>query len=401
MTSKPHLIRELKDERSGLIGYLVIDTLVAGRSCGGVRMVTDVTLSEVKALARAMTLKYGFLGDPTIGGAKAGIAVLADCPAEKKTKILQSFGRQIAPSLKSKQYIPWTDMHAGPGEIATILRAAGVRPGSMPDSAYTTALSVFGSIQAACRFKHISLPEITVAIEGFGRVGSSLAGELAEAGAKIVAVSTRLGAVRDRNGLDIEELVRTRKIRGDDFIRQLRTGKPIDKRDLLELDVDVLVPAARPDSIHEKNAGRLRARIIAPAANNPITAGAEAIIHASDILSVPDFVANTGGIYGSRLQGRMSPERIHRLFLGAYSDMVFTLLRRAQETGLTPRDLAERIAKENRIRIRENEARNTSGARRLLRGAALGLLDSPLTPNHLVDGLLYRWAQRDLSSKVK
>ena len=387
MTWEPQTVRIIEDERIGLTGYLVIDTLVAGRSCGGVRLVADVTLKEVKALARAMTLKYGFLNDHTIGGAKAGIQIPEDCPAGKKRDILRSFGRSIAPILKSETYIPWTDMNAGPDDIAAILEAAGVVPGRMPDSSHPTALSVLGSIRAACRFSGMDPSGITVAIEGLGNVGTHLAEELSRFGTRIVAVSTHLEARYTEEGFDLQDLN--------------RRYERIDHKTLLELDVDVLVPAARPWTINEDNAERIRAKIVAPAANRPMTPAAVEILQGRGVLLVPDFVANLGGVYGSRLQGRMSKERIRSLFLGPYAEMVFTLLRRAQEAGLSPRELAERIAEENLARIRESEAKSTSGARRLLRKTALSLLDGPLTPNRLVDSLLYRWAQRDLSSKVK
>lgn len=371
MTRTPHLVREITDAESGLTAYLVIDTLTAGRSCGGVRMLPDVTLDEVKALARAMSLKYGFLNDHTVGGAKAGVRIPEGAPAGEKHAILRAFGRSIAPVLRSGSYLPWTDMNAGREDIAAILEAAGVKPGRMPDSSRTTALSVLGSIRAACGLQGIRLPGITVAIEGLGNVGTHLAQELSGLGAKILATSTR-------------EKARTNR------------GEPIGHRALLELDVDVLVPAARPWTIDESNAEKIRARIIAPAANCPTTPAAEDMLQKRGVLVVPDFIANLGGIYGSRLQGRMSPQRIFDLFMGPYCEMVTTLLRRARATGTSPRALAEKIAKENLSRIRESESSS-----RLLRRAALSVLDSPLAPRRLTDYFLFRWAKKDLSGKVR
>jgi glutamate dehydrogenase/leucine dehydrogenase len=369
MNGKPHLIREVKDDQAGLHGFLVIDTLTAGRSCGGVRMLPDVTLDEVKALARAMTKKYGFLNDHTVGGAKAGVVIPYDCPAEKKQEILGAFGRSIAPLLQSGHYIPWTDMNAGPDDIAVILESAGVKPGRMPDSSRPTALSVLGSIQAACIFNNLQLPEITAAIEGLGNVGTHLARELSSLGVKIIATSTRKKASTHR-------------------------GEPIDHRALLELEVDVLIPAARPWTIDETNAGKIRAKIVAPAANCPATPAAEETLERRGVLVIPDFVANLGGIYGSRLEGRMSPQRIHDLFIGPFRDLVLNLLRRARAEGISPRMLAERIAEENFSRFRHGKSSS-----RLLRQAALALIDSPLIPGRLTNYLLYRWAKKDLASK--
>lgn len=380
MTRKPHLVREIVDGESGLTAYLVIDTLTGGRSCGGVRMLPDVTLEEVKSLARSMTMKYAFLNDRTVGGAKAGIAIPYGCPSEKKKKILQSFGRQIAPLIRSRQYLPWTDMNAGREDIAIILRAAGMKPKKMPDSSHPTALSVFASIQAACRFTNRDPSKITVAIEGLGKVGTHLARELSASGAKILACSTHQEARYYPEGFDPQDTK--------------RPHERIDHPALLELDVDVLVPAARPGSINETNAPRLRAKIITPAANNPITPEAEQILVGKGTLSIPDFIANLGGIYGSRLNGRMSKKRIHHLFMGPYAEMVLKLLRRAEETNQSPRQLAERIAEENLALVRQTNPAP------FLRRAALSLLDLPLTPNPLSDRLLYIWARKDLSGKV-
>jgi len=380
MTRKPHLVREINDAESGLTAYLVIDTLTAGRSCGGVRMLPDVTLDEVKALARAMTLKYGFLCDNTIGGAKAGVKIPHDCPAEKKQKLLTAFGRAIAPILKSKTYIPWTDMNAGPEDIATILHAAGLKPGRLPDSSRPTALSVLASIQAACRFIGRDPSKITVAIEGLGNVGAHLARELSSSGAKILGYSTHREARYYPDGFDPED--------------PDRRHESIDHQSLLQLEVDVLVPAARPWTIDERNADKIRAGIIAPAANNPITPKAEEVLISKGIISVPDFIANLGGIYGSRLDGRMSEKRIRRLFMGPYSKMVLKLLRSAEESGQSPRQLAEKIAEENLSRMRPEK---TSP---LLLRAALSLLNLPMVPNPLVDRLLFNWAEKDLFGKV-
>jgi glutamate dehydrogenase (NAD(P)+) len=270
----------------------------------------------------------------------------------------------------------------------------------IPDSAYYTALSVLGAIRAACEVRGTEMSRATVAIEGLGHVGTHLAQELARLGARVVAISTRGAAIHDRSGLDAAELPRLRSLEGDDFLQRRFLDRRIAKNELLELDVDVLVPAARPRSIHEGNAARIRARIVAPAANCPIVTVAEEVLQRNGVLVLPDFVCNLGGIYGSRLEARVANERIRDLFLNEYRQVVRRLITRAMQEGCTPTALATRIAEANHQRIVSRDGRRLPKLRRAVGLAGLRVLDGPLAPGWLTDRRLFHWAKGNLAGSV-
>ncbi len=400
MNHQPQLVRRLEDPALGLHGFLVIDSSMGGRSCGGVRVSPDVSLDEVKALARAMTLKYAFLNDATIGGAKAGIVIPNRCTQEKKAALLRAFGRQLSPILKAGRYIPWTDLNTGEGDINLMRVAAGLPATRMPDSAHYTALSVLGAALGACRHKGLAPRGLRVAIEGLGRVGSCLAEELSGLGARIVAVSNHRGAAYDRAGFDVQSLLAARAACGDVFIEERPfSSRAIPLEALLELEADLLVPAARPWCIHHQNVSRVRAAIIAPAANCPLVDGVGPALARQGVLYVPDFVCNLGGVYGSRLEGRVRPRKIHSLFVDGYSRLVQDLLVLSDRKGRSPEEQARLIARQNRQRLLRREGSSGRIRRGLVR-LGLRVLDSPHTPAWLQDRLLSHWARRDLSSKL-
>ena len=207
---EPQMICEFVDGNVGLHAYLVIDSTRDGRSCGGLRILEDLTLKEVKALARAMTLKYSFL-KRNMGGAKAGIVLPERCTPVQRTQILEAFGRELSPILKNKIYTPWTDMNCSIEDIATIMKAAGCAFKGMSDSAYFTALTVASAVKAACDIQGIDLSTASVAIEGFGNVGSNVGQELSKWGTKIVGVSTTKGAIYDIRRFGYQEISRAKK----------------------------------------------------------------------------------------------------------------------------------------------------------------------------------------------
>ncbi len=164
----------------------------------------------MRGLARAMTLKYGFLGLAQ-GGAKAGVRGDPEAPLEERRRCLGEFGRAIAPLLLGRTFVPGTDMGTDNADIAWLLAAAGRRlaPRELrgTQSGYYTALSVALSAREATKHIGLELSACRVAIEGLGRVGSPLATLLRAAGARVVAVSTSRGAIYDPEGLDVERLV--------------------------------------------------------------------------------------------------------------------------------------------------------------------------------------------------
>lgn len=308
------------------MGYVVIDAAVGGRACGGVRVVPDLDEAEVRALARAMTLKFGFLGLPQ-GGAKAGVRGDPDAPLEERRQRLAAFGRAIAPLLQRGVYAPAMDVGTDLADVRHLLEAAGVRirrrEQRVERTGYYTAVTVFAAAKRAADHLGLRLAGTTAAIEGFGKVGGDLAVLLDGAGVRVVAASTSRGAIHNPKGLDVARLQRLVAEMGSRAVEGYPDAERIDLAALLELPVDVLCPCARPHSLHAGNASRVAARIVAPGANDPIAPEAELELFERGVLCVPDFVANSGGVLGGT--------------------MAFAAIDRATITGFMERRVGERI----------------------------------------------------------
>ena len=176
-----------------VLGFVAIDSMIGGRSCGGLRMLPDVDEAEIAGLARAMTLKYGFLGLPQ-GGAKAGVRGDPEAPAEARRDRLLEFGRAIELLLRSRAYAPHADMGTDNAMIRELLQGIGLKVKARElrgmDSGYYTALTALAGIKQGARHIELDLSRASVAIEGFGKVGGALGGLLAAAQVRVVAVST-------------------------------------------------------------------------------------------------------------------------------------------------------------------------------------------------------------------
>ena len=339
------------------VGYIAIDSTVDGRARGGLRLMPDVDETEVRGLARAMTLKYGFLGLPQ-GGAKAGVRGDPEGPPEARHARLAAFARLVAPVLRSGMFTPDTDMGTTRADIAHVLAVAGVpaapRRGSSERSGLYTALTVRAAARVATHAVNLDLAGARVAIEGFGSVGASLAALLRDVGARVVAVSTSAGAVYDPAGLDVAELGVLARRAGSGVVHAYADTRPgvrrLDRAELFALPVDVLCPCARHGSVHEGNVGEVRARVVAPGANNPITPAAERLLLERGVICVPDFVANCGGVLGGTMEfAAVSVPTITDFVDGHFAARVAWLLAEATRTGETIRTVAERLALARRL----------------------------------------------------
>ncbi|HUJ21281.1 MAG TPA: Glu/Leu/Phe/Val dehydrogenase dimerization domain-containing protein [Bryobacteraceae bacterium] len=279
-------------ESSRLVGFIAIDSTIAGRACGGLRMSADVSTGELALLARAMTLKYGLLGLPQ-GGAKAGIISDPEAPEGQRLQALTTWARGAIVQLRSREYVPAPDMGTDNAAIRKVLQAAGVPPARRElqgeRSGFYTALGVFLALESAAERLGKRLEGLTAIIEGFGKVGASVAGLLAQAGVRIVGASNSGGAIY-----------------GGPFpaaaIQDLLRSPQLSPPELLERPADILIPCARHHSIHARNWPRVQAGIITPGANCPVTAGAERALIARGVFVFPDFVANCGGVLGGTME---------------------------------------------------------------------------------------------------
>jgi len=290
-------------------GYRVQHNLHRGPTKGGIRYHPDVTLSEVKALAMWMTWKTAIFNLP-FGGAKGGVVVdprkLSKNELENLTR---RFATEISLLIGPNKDIPAPDVGTNAETMAWIMDTYSMHVGySVPAVVTGKPIAIGGSegrTEATGRgvmivtleaLKHLGIPtdKATVAVQGFGNVGSNSARLLADQGTKVVAVSDENGGIHNDAGLNIADLLRYSQEHGT--IKGFPNAEPISNADLLELPVTVLVPAALENQITQRNAGRIKARIITEGANGPTTPEADTILHQNDIFVIPDILANAGGV---------------------------------------------------------------------------------------------------------
>ena len=291
----PEKIVYIYEPRCGLKGIVVIDNISAGPAIGGVRMAPDITTDEVFRLARAMTWKNALAGIPH-GGGKSGI--LADPSTPNKETLIRQFARAIE---NLEGYIPGPDM--GTDEVAMawvrdeIRRSVGLSKvlGGIPlDQIGATGYGLAVCAEVVQDFANFKLEGARVVVQGFGNVGSHAARYLLERGAILVAASDLDGTVYDPKGIDVDKLVDIKQQTGR--VTDYPSGEKRGIDDWIDIPCEIFVPAARPDVINETNALRLQAKVVLQGANIPVTPRAERILHDNGILSVPDFVANAGGV---------------------------------------------------------------------------------------------------------
>ncbi len=346
----PEKIVMVYDPKTGMKGFTVIDNTALGPAKGGIRLGSDVTLEEVFRLARTMTWKCA-LADLPFGGGKSGI--IADPKVENKQEIVAAFSRALKQEVPDL-YIAAPDMNMGENEMRTFADANGSpksctgKPLDMqglPHELGSTGFGVFHSILVALDHLNMDVVNTTVAIEGFGNVGQFTAKFLHEKGAKIVAVSDSKGAIYNPEGIDIPQLI---KIKNEtQKVGSYGDAKKIAQSKLFELEVDVLVPGARPDVITDKNVDRIKAKIVAEAANIPMTKDTEKILHNRKILVIPDCVCNAGGVISSYIEhiGGTS-EDAFKMIEEKIRANCKRMLDTAKEKGITPREAGRSIAQE-------------------------------------------------------
>lgn len=298
----PEYVLEVFDAKTGMQGVLVIDNTARGPGKGGIRLEPDVTTEEVMGLARAMTWKNA-LADIPFGGAKAGIKF--DPKSPHKEAAVRAFAHKLR-SFVPELYVTGPDMNMGEKEMAQFAeeigtpRAATGKPSSMgglPHELGSTGYGVALCIKTAVESQGKKLNGMTVAIEGFGNVGTFAMKFLTEMGAKVVAVSDSKGVIYDTNGLDYNALMETKAAKKT--VTAHGKGKVLPPAELFKLPVDILIPGARPNVITDANVGDVKAKIVAEAANIPIAYEVEKKLMKKGVLVLPDFLANAGGVISS------------------------------------------------------------------------------------------------------
>lgn len=342
----PEKAVHIYDAKSGLKAIVVIDNTSLGPAIGGVRMAADVTAEEVFRLARAMTFKNSAAGIPH-GGGKSGI--LADPKTENKETIIRLFAQAIKELV---MYIPGPDMGTNEETMAIIYneikRSVG-RPeeiGGIPlDELGATGYGVAAATDVAKDFIKLNLNGARLVIEGLGSVGRHSARFLSERGVKLIAANDTHGTIYNKNGLNLDELIMLKDAKKS--VIDCKKGEKMPVDDIFKIECDILVPAARPDVINEKNVNEIKTKLIVQGANIPITIGAEKILHDKGILSVPDFIANAGGVIFTSVEYRNGTEKeAFEAVKTKISKNTKLILERVYKEKIYPRDAAEALAKE-------------------------------------------------------
>jgi glutamate dehydrogenase/leucine dehydrogenase len=289
-------------------GYRVQHSIARGPSKGGIRFHPGVTLDEVKALAMWMTWKCAVVNIP-FGGAKGGITVdPKKLSMDENERLTRRYTSEIAIVLGHDRDIPAPDVYTTPQHMAWIMDTFSMTQGFSTLGVVTgkpiplggsagrneaTAEGCFVAIDEAAKRMRLKLKGATAAVQGFGNAGSHVARFLEEAGARVVAVSDSRGGVYDKKGLRMELVNAAKDKKGT--VTAAR-GQKISNSELLELPVDILVPAALEGVITRANAPRVTAKIVAEAANGPTTPDADDILRSNGTVVIPDILANAGGV---------------------------------------------------------------------------------------------------------
>lgn len=290
-------------------GYRVLYNTSRGPAKGGIRFDLQVTLEEVKALAAWMTWKCAVVNLP-FGGSKGGVVCdPLKMSAGELERLTRRYTAGIIATLGPDSDVPAPDVNTNERVMAWVMDTYSMHVRHTVTSVVTgKPVEMGGSLgrrEATGRgcmivtkeaLKHLGMPiaGTTVAIQGFGNVGSVAAQLLQREGCKIVAISDRSGGYHNRGGIDVDDAIKHARERRT--LDSFAGGESLSNDDLLTLDVDVLLPAALENVITSKNAGKVRARLICEGANGPTTAGADSILDEKGIFVIPDILANAGGV---------------------------------------------------------------------------------------------------------
>ncbi len=305
-------------------GYRVQHNVGRGPAKGGIRYHQDVTLDDVKALAMWMTWKCAVVGIP-FGGGKGGVVV---DPKKLSRRELEGLTRRFATEIEvligPERDIPAPDVNTNAQVMAWMMDTFSMHQGYTVPGVVTgkpvglggsegrneaTARGTVYCVAEAARHLGLDLRSSRVVIQGFGNAGSIAASLIAREGARVVGVSDSVGGIFAPEGLDIDRVLKWKAEHGT--VRGFPGATAISNAQLLELECDVLIPAALENQITTANADRIKARVVAEAANGPTTPDADELLHSRGIFLIPDVLCNAGGVTVSYFEWVQDLNRDH------------------------------------------------------------------------------------------
>jgi len=290
-------------------GYRVQHNTVRGPAKGGIRYHPNVNIDEVRALATWMTWKCAVVNIP-FGGGKGGVTCN---PKEMSQTELEHMTRRYAsailPLIGPGQDIPAPDVYTNPQIMAWIMDTYSMTKGYPIPGVVTgkpvclggslgrneaTGRGVFYTLLSSCEQLRLPVKGTKVVVQGFGNAGSIAAHLLDSNQAYVIGVNDSRGAVYNKNGLDIPKLLMHKEATGS--VVGFPNAEAITPAEMLALECDILIPAALENAVDRENAGRVRAKVVAEAANGPLTPEADAILESQGVFIIPDILCNAGGV---------------------------------------------------------------------------------------------------------
>ncbi len=333
-------------------GFRVQHSVVRGPAKGGIRFHPQVTVDEVKALAFWMTYKCAVVGVP-FGGGKGGIVVDPnDLSRTELENLSRRYFAEMSDLFGPDADVPAPDVNTNPQIMSwmfdtfsmhrkrflpAVITGKPLELGGSEGRSEATAQGMVFCVREATHHLKIDLKKAAIAIQGFGNAGSFAAKLLSEDGARIIAISDISGAYYNPKGIDIQAALNTCRNNKTWLLQGLEKNTKCEKMDdpmkLLELDTDILIPAALENQITEDNAGNVKARIVAECANGPVTPEADDILEKKNVFLIPDILCNAGGVTVSYLewvQNRMGyywtkervNEDLHRIMVKSFHEVL-------------------------------------------------------------------------------
>lgn len=350
-----------------LKAFIVRHNDILGPAKGGIRMTPEVSLDDITGLAMEMTWKTSLIGVP-FGGGKSGIHFdqMSLSPSDKEI-VIRAFTRGARHYIGPEMYIPAPDMGTNEEDMGHIRDCISYSEGtSITKGCFVTGKPIIlGGIVgrreatgkgvvyttlAMCEKLGLDITKMRIAVQGFGNVGSVAAAEISRYGAKVVAVSDLSGGVVNSEGLDIDALLQHVKDTNDG-VKGFKKATEIDKEKVLEIDCDILIPAASGSQITLRNVEKVKAKIIAEGANAPTTPEADEILNQRRVSVIPDILCNAGGVFVSYLEytqetqrEQMTIDQVEQRLSDRMRQRFSTVYDFAREKGLTMREAAMNIA---------------------------------------------------------
>lgn len=303
----PETILKVYDPTTKMRGIIVLDNTVRGPAKGGIRMTASVDEEEVFGLARAMTLKNALANLPFGGGKSGIIADSKELSAEQKEAIVRAFAKKLG-QVAPKHYVAAPDIAMAEQEMRWIAdeidpRAITGKPedlGGIPHELGSTGYGVYVSVRELLKHQDDTLKGKTVAVQGYGNVGSFAAEFMEQDGAKLIAASDSATTLYDEEGIDAKKLRAWKEAgkRLKDYPEHEKHGS----MDIITMKCDILVPAAQKYVITDDNQSDVKAKIIAQGANLPIQHHIEEELEKRGIIIIPDILANAGGVISSYIE---------------------------------------------------------------------------------------------------